>query len=374
MQRSVVRHTIFVALLAILVLLNVERALVQAEQQVTLESQQPSAQVVQPPAPTSQQPSLSAGEVDHLLSPVALYPDALLANVLIGSTYPLEVVIAARFVQGNKSLSGAKLTETVAHQGWDDSVNALVHAPAVLAIMSKQIDWTNKLGETFLLRQQDIFDSVQRLRKQAMEAGKLQSAAQQTVTVENGTIYIEPAEATTMYVPYYDLNDAYGLWLYDDYPPYYWPPPPGYSVLKGFFAVAIIAGIWNGSINYPSHHLTINNRVEHFSRRGAAGGEVWRHNPSHRLGMNYSRPELQGKFGAASSAGEGVRSDFRGHSQPSGQWEAWRGSSNRGSGFDGIGHGNDTRGFSDRGYSSRTRSVGGYSGFRGGGMRGGGRR
>jgi hypothetical protein len=363
MQLSIVGQTAFVALMAILVLLNVERAYTLPEQQAT---------------PASQQASLSAGEIDQLVAPVALYPDPLLANVLIGSTYPLEVVKAARFVQGNRALSGDKLRESLAQQGWDDSVKALVYAPAVLAIMSKQIDWTNKLGEAFLAQQNDIFDAVQRLRKQAVEAGQLQGTAQQTVTVEDGTIYIEPTETTTMYVPYYDSNDAYGLWLWDDYPPYHWPPPPNYGVVKGFFVAAIIAGAWNGSINYPSHHLTINNRVEHFSRRGATDGEVWRHNPSHRQGMNYSRPELQGKYGTRKLVGDTARSDFRGHSRTTGQvsrggnWEAWQ----RSSGFDGMGHGNDTRGYSDRGYSSRTRSIGGFSGYRaGGGFRGsGGRR
>jgi hypothetical protein len=329
---------------------------------------------------TPTQGALSAGQIDQLTSPVALYPDPLLTNVLIASTYPLEVALAGRWVDQNKSLQGKDLDSAVNQQTWDESIKTLAYAPVTLSMMSRQIDWTTRLGEAFLAQQSDVLDSIQRLRKQAKDAGKLQSSDKQTVSTEGEYIYVEPVE-DVMYVPYYDPTYAYGDWYWDDYPPYYWPAPPGYGVGAGFFLGLVVAGIWNGTINYPDHHININRPSgDRFAGRGDRGGQNWQHRPEHRRGGTYTRADLQNRYGnkAGNLASNTARRDFRGY-------DSGRSASrnNRTSSFEGVGRGNQTRHYSNRGYSSRStgfggmRAVGaGYGGMRGGGggFRGGGGR
>src|SRR5262249_7959888 len=137
-----------------------------------------SAQTQPAPAPASapaQDQLLSAGEIDALLSPVALYPDTLLSQVLMAATYPLEVVQASRWPKENKGLKDDALKAAAAKQGWDDSVTALLATPSVLDMMSDKLDWTQKLGDAMLAQQTDVMDGVQRLRAKAEANNKLQS-------------------------------------------------------------------------------------------------------------------------------------------------------------------------------------------------------
>jgi hypothetical protein len=190
------------------------------------------AQTPAAPAADQSQQLLKPQELDQLVAPIALYPDALLAEVLMASTYPLEVVQADRWATENKSLKGDPLKAAVDKQSWDDSVKSLVATPSVLAMMSAKLDWTQKLGDAVLAQQPDVMDSVQRLRKKAQENNKVPSTKEQTVTVTQQqnkvVIVIEPAVPDTIYVPYYDPAVVFGGWPYSDYPPYYFPPPLGY--------------------------------------------------------------------------------------------------------------------------------------------------
>src|SRR6476620_9848540 len=140
-------------------------------------TQTPGGAPAQPPAsaasPVADQPALKPAELDALVAPIALYPDALLANVLMASTYPLEVVRAERWVNQNKNLKGDALKAAAEKQAWDASVKALVAAPAVLEMMNERLDWTQKLGEAFLAQEQDVMDSVQRMRARAYDRKKL---------------------------------------------------------------------------------------------------------------------------------------------------------------------------------------------------------
>ena len=178
------------------------------------------------PATTSDQP-LKPEEIVALVAPIALYPDNLLAEVLMASTYPLEVVQADRWATANKNLDQDQLKAAVDKQPWDSSVKALVATPSVLTMMSTKLDWTLKLGDAFLAQQTDVMDAIQRLRAKAQANNKLTSTRQQTVTVRQEqnrqVIAIEPAEPNTVYVPYYDPAVVYGDWPYADYPPYYFP-------------------------------------------------------------------------------------------------------------------------------------------------------
>ena len=116
----------------------------------------------QQPATAPTQPLLKPAELDQLVAPIALHPDPLLSEILIASTYPLEVVQADRWAKSNKTLKGDALTAALAKQGWDDSVKSLIPVPGVLTMMSDQLDWTQKLGDAVLAQQADVMDAIQR--------------------------------------------------------------------------------------------------------------------------------------------------------------------------------------------------------------------
>ena len=193
----------------------------------------------------SNQQALKPGQLDALVAPIALYPDTLLANVLMASTYPLEVVQAQRWVGERKGLEGDALKKEAEKQGWDDSVKSLVATPSVLTLMNSKLDWTQKLGDAVLAQQPDVMDAVQRLRTKAYANNKLQTTKEQKVAIkqENNRelIAIEPANADTINVPYYDPAVVYGEWPYPEYPPYYWYPEPGY-VASGVIATGLAFG------------------------------------------------------------------------------------------------------------------------------------
>ena len=192
--------------------------------------------------------SFSQEELDQLLAPIALYPDALLAQVLMASTYPLEIVSAERWVKANPSLKGKPLEDALQSQPWDPAVKSLAVFPQVLAMMSEKLDWTQKLGDAFLAQQQEVMATAQTLRAKAVAQGTLKDTKEQKITTEaqNNTtiIKIEPVNPEVVYVPTYNPTVVYGAWPYPAYPPYYWYPP-GYAypyggALLGFTAGAII--------------------------------------------------------------------------------------------------------------------------------------
>src|SRR5215831_16772522 len=166
------------------------------------------AQVPPPPAPVSAAKTFSQPELDQLLAPIALYPDALLAQVLMASTYPLEIVSADRWTKANRTLAGKALEDALLSQPWDPAVKSLAVFPSVLAMMSEKLDWTQKLGDAFLAQEYDVMGTVQDLRVQAIAKGTLKDTPEQRVVTktENGetVIIIEPANPEVVYVPTYD--------------------------------------------------------------------------------------------------------------------------------------------------------------------------
>jgi Protein of unknown function (DUF3300) len=201
--------------------------------------------------PSGQQPKqLSQAELDQLVAPIALYPDPLLSNVLMASTYALDVVEAKRWLDQNKSLKGKQLKAAVDKQDWDNSVKELTATPPVLAMMSDKLDWTEKLGDAVYAQQQDVMEAVQRLRVRAQAEDKLKTTKQQKVVnrrLDNRDIIaIEPGSRSMAYVPYYDPGVVYGAWPYPAYPPYYWP---GYyygtdPLIAGLTFAAFAVGAW----------------------------------------------------------------------------------------------------------------------------------
>src|SRR4029077_17660488 len=113
-------------------------------------------------------------------------------------------------------------------QDWDPSIKSLVPFPSVIQMMNDQLQWTQRLGDAFLAQQADAMESVQRLRHEAWNNGRLQSTPQLAVTSDGPDIIIQPTDPNVVYVPYYDPSVVYGGWPYPDYPPYYFAPPPGY--------------------------------------------------------------------------------------------------------------------------------------------------
>src|SRR6516162_10119023 len=202
-------------------------------------------------APSAQR---SAAQLEQLVAPIALYPDALLSQVLMASTYPLEVVAAARWSQANTGVTGQALEDAMQKQPWDPSVKALTAVPQTLQMMNDKLDWTQELGDAFLAQQANVLDAVQRLRARADAAGQLKTTEHQTVTktaapsatgrssaqpnvsAAPGSVAAAPATYYTIastnpdeyYVPIYNPAVVYGVWPYPDYPPYYWYPPGYY--------------------------------------------------------------------------------------------------------------------------------------------------
>jgi hypothetical protein len=222
-------------------------------------------------APTVQ--LLNQAQLDQLVAPIALYPDPLLAQVLMASTYPLQIVEAARWAQSQTGLSGAALTQALASEPWDDSVKAVVATPTVLAMMSQKLDWTQSLGNAVAAQQSDVMAAVQRLRQQAQAHGTLTTTNQQIVNVNTSSpapvIEITPAQPEVIYVPYYDPAVVYGAWLYPAYPPYYFPAPYGYVASRGlWFGPGVVLGFgWDrwgnwGKFNWYGGNIYLHGNVD----------------------------------------------------------------------------------------------------------------
>jgi uncharacterized membrane protein YgcG len=319
----------------------------------------------QAPAPPVQQ---STQELQQLVAPIALYPDALVAQILAASTYPTEIVEADRWMQIYPSLKGDELAKEVDQQPWDPSVKALTQFPSVLQNMDKNLSWTSSLGEAYANQQQDVAAAVQALRQQARKAGHLSSNDQEQVTTQDNAVVIEPIDPDVVYVPAYDPWLVYGFPIVA-YPGWY--PVPGIffdgpEISFGLgFGIGFFGGYgwgwhnwgydWHGRSvmfnhnTYISHSRTIVNR-NNFSSR----------NFNQRSGsFNRGNPPRGGESARGNSAARGPAFS---HGQQG----------TRSSAFSGFDHGGNIRGFSSRGRSS----FGGFNagGFHGGGFHGGGGR
>src|ERR1700674_4429273 len=297
----------------------------------------------------------SPKELQQLVAPIALYPDALVAQILAASTYPTQIVEADRWMQGHSDLKGEQLAKEVDKQDWDPSIKALARFPSVLENMDKNLSWTSSLGEAYASEPEDVTNAVQEMRQQAEKAGHLNSNEQERVTAQGNTIIIEPVSPDVVYVPAYDPWLVYGAPIVA-YPGWY--PVPGIFLAGGGigFGVGFGGGFfggfgwgwhhwgydWHGRSviynrnTYISHSRTIINR-NNFSRNNFNRGSV-NHASFNRGSASHGSSAFHAQSGTHSSA------------------------------FSGFDHGGNVRGFSSRGRSS----FGG--GFHGGSHGGGGRR
>lgn len=264
----------------------------------------------------------SEAELDQLLAPIALYPDALLSQVLIAATYPLEIVSAARWSRDNPRLEGEDAVAAVAERDWDPSVKALVAFPDLLARLDEDLDWTRNLGDAVLLQEQDVMNSIQFLRARADANGSLETTEYARVIREEKTIIIEPTTTRIVHVPYYDPLVVYGGWWRPAYPPVVWARPANYYYgHPGFYwgsGVRISSGFFFSSFYWPQRSVVIVNtpRYYHPSRHKYARpyytpGQPWVHNPSHRRGVHYRHHQVRERYRYPGS-NDGYRSDHRG--------------------------------------------------------------
>ncbi len=283
-----------------------------------------------PPAP--RRAAATQQELDQMLAPIALYPDSLLSQIFMASTYPLEVVEAARWSRGNPGLTGQQAVDAVEQKDWDASVKSLAAFPQVLAMMDQQLEWTARLGDVFIAQEPQVMETVQSLRQKAYAAGNLRSTEQAYVVQQGDAYAIEPASPEVVYVPYYDPRVAYGSWWWPAYPPVYWAPWPGYYVYPGFaFAwgggIRVGSGFFFSSCDWRARHVTVVNvtnvtnvtnitnttvnRQVVVNRPGPGRNVqpvVWQHDPGHRRGVPYHIATVQQRFGGTQA---GQRRDFR---------------------------------------------------------------
>ena len=328
-------------------------------------------------------------KLDSLVSPIALYPDDLLGQVLVASTYPLEIVELSQWLEKNKNLKPAEITQAVQQQQWDPSVQAMAAFPDIVKNMSENIKWTDELGNAFLAQQGDVMDAVQRMRVRAKDAGKLQSTEQQTVETQtegNRTVVvIEQANPQVVYVPSYDPLAIWGAPVYYPYPPVYYPP--GYAVAASAisFGVGVAIGAawggggWGWHCGWGGNNITINNNnafINHYNNaringgnRYAGNGNRWQHNPQHRGGAPYGDRATAQRFGGA-ARGDNSRQNAARQNLGRGQGSASRLGGANGAGGIGAGGGRGGVGGGNRGSSGP--GVGGIgAGTRGPGTGGG---
>jgi hypothetical protein len=281
-----------------------------------------------PPQPMPQD------QLDALLAPIALYPDELLTQVLMASTYPLEVVEAARFVKANPTLTGQALDDALRDKTWDPSVLSLVPFPQVLDMMNDKLEWTQRLGDAFLADEAAVMRTVQMLRQRAEQAGNLQSNEQQRVYVQDRYVVIEPAQPDYVYVPVYNPMIIYGPWWAPAYQPWYWYPPPiwGYppappwwGFTAGFFwgsAWAVHRSYWGWARpNWRGNnvHININNNYNYWASRPQYrerypnGTGNWSHVPEHRKGVAYRDAATYNKYRPTNPAAVQTRESYRGN-------------------------------------------------------------
>lgn len=326
---------------------------------------------------------IPADQLESMVAPIALYPDKLLAQVLVASTYPLELVQLHQWLEKNTELQKdqKKLADAVAKQPWDASIQAMAPLPDVVKWLAGDIQWTTDLGNAFLAQQKDVMDAVQRMRTKAEEKGNLKSNEQMKVekqVVESqSVIVIEQSNPQVIYVPSYNPSYVYGPLPYP-YPPIYYPPYGWGAVAAGAigFGVGVAIGAawgggWGWGCGWGGGDVDINvnnnfnrntniqggNRNNINSGNRGQGQNKWQHNPTHRGGAPYGDRGTANKFGGT-ARGDSLANRQSGARNQIGQSGGNLGSANRG------GAGVSTRDSAPRGGGVGDRSGGNLGGNR----------
>ena len=243
---------------------------------------------------------LAPALLEQVLAPIALYPDTLLSQILVASTYPLEVVQAARWREDNYRLTESQALAAVEYKNWDPSVKALVPFTDLIVKLSSDLEWLQLIGDAFLQNENQVLASIQDLRHKAYYEGSLSNNYYQNVVIDNGHIIIESSNQEIVYVPYYDTRIVYGHWKWKHYQPVYWRHPSHYRLHAGFYWSSkfyIKPTIFFGGFLWGARRLVVNHhfydhpysRNKKFRKIGLSKYRSWKHNPIHRRGVQYSR-------------------------------------------------------------------------------------
>ena len=273
----------------------------------------------QPALPEAPAPKIPNDQLDSLVAPIALYPDPLLSQTLVASTYPLEIVQLQQWMGKNEDLKGKALADAAEKQPWDPSIQSMVVVPDVVKQLGDNIAWTSQLGDAFLSQESDVMNAVQRMRTKAEGAGTLKTSEQQTVETQQvdgkSVVVIQPSNPEVVYVPSYNPTVVYGQPAYP-YPSMYYPPYGSYVAGAALtFGVGVAVGaIWgNGGWGYGcgwgnnNVNVNVNNKyVNNYNKNNVnnkIGGKngAWQHNPQHRGGAPYPNRQTANKYGGASN-------------------------------------------------------------------------
>ncbi|MFT4937173.1 MAG: hypothetical protein ACI88A_000187 [Paraglaciecola sp.] len=250
---------------------------------------------------------LNQAELDQILAPIALYPDTLLSHILVASTYPLEVVQAARWRAKNEKMNEQQALDAVEDKNWDPSVKALIPFNDLLQRFSQDLEWLQALGDAFLLNEEQVLSSVQNLRQKAYAQGNLENSDYIEVSRDDGQIVIENTVKEVVYVPYYDTRVVYGNWWWGAYPPYYWHSPVHYVWSAGFYwspSYYIRPSFYFGGFHWGNRHVVANYHYRNNAHNYPHGRRVvsvreyprWSHNPEHRRGVRYDHQQNPNRF------------------------------------------------------------------------------
>jgi hypothetical protein len=297
--------------------------------------------LVAAPVRAADPPSFTVEQLDQMLAPIALFPDALLSQVLMASTYPSAVVQAADWAFANRDLKGDDAVKAVQGKPWDPSVQSLVAFPQVLAMLGEKPEWVHDLGDAFLAQPNEVMDSVQFLRAKAQAAGNLSSNEQQIITVEAAPpppqviivnapppptqiITIAPASPQVVFVPVFNPLFIFGPWWHPLFPPFFIPPPPrwgfGWSVVGTAVwwgaGIRVTNALWGG-VNWRTRNVNINvnqwNNINVNNRITSNDRNVnWNHNPRNRQGVPYRDAATRNRIQQSNFGERDGREDFRG--------------------------------------------------------------
>lgn len=286
-------------------------------------------------------PKFNVEQLDQMLAPIALFPDALLSQVLMATTYPKDVAEAADWAFANRSLKGDDAVKAVQDKPWDPSVQSLVAFPQVLAMLGEKPEWVRDLGDAFLDQPNDVMDSVQFLRSKAKDAGNLSSNEQQVVTIEPAPpppqtivvtappppaqiITIAPANPQVIFVPIYNPVHVFGPWWHPLFPPFFFPPPvrwgfgwnPVSTAIWWGVGIGVTNALWGG-VNWGRRDVNINvnrwNNINVNHRINSNDRNVnWNHNPGNRRGVPYRDINTRNRMQQGNFGERGGRQDFRG--------------------------------------------------------------
>ncbi|MFT6991502.1 MAG: hypothetical protein ACJASL_003489 [Paraglaciecola sp.] len=251
---------------------------------------------------TSEAVELDQAQLDQILAPIALYPDTLLSHILVASTYPLEVIQAARWRATNEDLDEQQALNAVEDKDWDPSVKALVPFNDLLQRLSEDLDWLQSLGSAFLVNEQQILSSVQSLRQKAYEQGNLTDNDYVNVEQEDDQIIIQTVRKEVVYVPYYDTRVVYGNWWWNNHQPYYWHHPRHSIYSAGLYwgtGFNIRPSFYFGGFHWRNRHVVANYHYRNHANRYWSNGHDrrqivrvkeyprWSHNQQHRRGAQH---------------------------------------------------------------------------------------